>query len=683
MKQTSSHLPMKLMLLVAVAGLLSAAGLGQVRQTLGLWNLGQAASPYFIPAEALGLYVLTPLYTLAFSIFSLAPGFLISAAFGRDKTLAQWIIAGFGAALLVVCLPASAIEMATGLPLRGHGFLIYLTGLNVAAVVLLSVRLAMGERPRLDLAGQGPDAFVAILLFLVTLILMSPKFYWENFSGDGSGSLQFARNYIHTHWPFWAPEAGTIAKAPGLTSFLFVLPDSWFVRFWGEWEYSVRAPLLVGLALLYPLVTALIRHGRPGAELRAGDHLLIAAALLLYAFANIYSGGYHAWFGDSPMPVARETLAMVCFMGYVLMFLQRRWGLMFAAGLMAHLSIPTGGLWLLMWPVAVWLTSRPRSNDALVRAGLLLVVAAVISIFGPALVRAAGLPFPGGEFNAESISRRLRYVAVMDWQRFAFLAIPVGIVPVVSLLGWRRHDSVSRALTLLTIAYFGFFYLQGYRVLLHHFIPAMIPPLVVLWRSPLMERSWSRPAVLAGLILSTVLAWPREMKMHDHDRAFAAFIATEGPRFASSEPLDGERFRGFDPKALDTFHDLFGKLLPIGYVHEEAGERFFGAPLAWWYYSEYPKAEGQVINYVIKPVADARPEDGQLFEAYDGYGLYIRDMALFDLHRTQKLPIDTGSSWLATHRSIMFGSGKKVPQKWNERLVIDLVPMIKYVLGME
>ena len=116
-------------------------------------------------------------------------------------------------------------------------------------------------------------------------------------------------------------EAGVIKQAPGLTSFLFVIPESWFVRLWGETEFSVRLPHMMGLALLYPVVTGLIRVARPMAVLRLVDHLLIAAALCLYSLSVIYSGGYHPWFGDSPMPAARETLAMVCFLGYILAFL--------------------------------------------------------------------------------------------------------------------------------------------------------------------------------------------------------------------------------------------------------------------------------------------------------------------------------------------------------------------------
>ena len=675
--------PLQLALVVGLAALIAFAGLGTLRRVLASWDLGQMPHLYWLPDHALSLYLITPITALATALFFLAPGLLLSAVYGRTKTAALWLVSAFAAALAVNVAATTVFQLASGVVLTGLGFFWLIAAVNLACLLIASFRLASRASLRLELAGQGGDLAMAALLFWGLLVLMAPKFYWENFSGDGSGSLQFSRLYIHTLWPFWPPEAGVIKQAPGLTSFLFVIPESWFVRLWGETEFSVRLPHMMGLALLYPVVTGLIRVARPMAVLRLVDHLLIAAALCLYSLSVIYSGGYHPWFGDSPMPAARETLAMVCFLGYILAFIEDRRALMMTAGLLAHLSIPTGGLWLLLWPLAVGLVWRPLPRARLRFAVLVLAVAAAISLLVPILVGLLGLPFPGSEFSAAAVADRLRFVAFTDWNRFAFLAVPLGILPALSLLTWRRQDQIARALTLVSVVFFVFFYLQGYRVLLHHFIPAMIPPLVVMWRSPLVALPFARLVVLGGLVLGTWLAWPKDMGLHHHDRDFAAFIATEGPRYDSAAPLDGERFRGFAPAALDTFHELFGQLLPIGYGDTEPGERFYGAPLVWWFYSEFPKPEGQKINYVIKPLSDATPEDGTLFKDYDGYGLYIRDMALFDEQRALKLPYDTGAAILATPRDVIFGRGSKWPKHWSDRLVIDLVPMAKRLLGKQ
>lgn len=679
---TNDGFSLKLAGIVALAALGAFFGVGIVRDVLAQWDLGQSANPYIILSRAFSLYVAVPLVSLACSIFFLAPGLIIATVTGREKALAHWLLAGFGLSIVVLTAATSAFQIATGIVLTGHRFFALVAVVNLVLLVLAGLRLASGQRFRINLRDQSTDLWMSLGLFLAVLILMSPKFYWENFTGDGSGALQFTRLFVHTLWPFWPDDAGVIKQAPGLTSFLFVVPDSWFVRLWGETEYSVRVGHLMGLGLLYPVLTALVRTGRPEARFGIVDHLLLAATLYLYSLSVIYSGGYHAWFGDSPMPAVRETLAMVCFMGYILAFVEDRRAMMVALGVMSHLSIPTGGLWLLLWPIAVWLVWRPRPWPQLRTAILTLVIAAAISIALPVAISSANMPFPGDEFSAKAIVDRLRFVSIIDWARFGYLAIPIGLTPALFLFTWSWQDRLSRALTLLTAVFFLFFYFQGYRVLLHHFIPAMFPPLVVMWRSPLMRDRFTRGAVVAGLLAALVIAWPRQMGMHDHDRAFAAFIQTEGPRFDSAAPLDGERFRGFEPKALDTFHHLFDVLLPIGYGERDAGERFFGAPLVWFYYSEFPKPEGQVINYVVKPIADATPEDGELFDSYDGYGLYIKDMALFEQQRNQKLPINTGSWALHTPREIMFGHGAKWPPNWKERMIIDLVPIAKRLLGI-
>ena len=679
---TKDGFSLKLAGIIALAALAAFFGVGIVRSVLAEWDLGQSANPYIIPARAFSLYVAVPLVSLACTIFFLAPGLIIATVTGREKKLAHWVLAGFGLSIVVLSAAITVFQLATGIVLTGHAFFAFVALVNLVLFVLAGLRLASGQKFRIDLRDQGTDLWMSMGVFLAVLILMSPKFYWENFTGDGSGALQFTRLFVHTLWPFWPDDAGVIKQAPGLTSFLFVVPDSWFVRLWGETEYSVRVGHLMGLGLLYPVLTALIRTGRPDARIGIIDHLLLAATLYLYSLSVIYSGGYHAWFGDSPMPAVRETLAMVCFMGYILAFVEDRRAMMVALGVMSHLSIPTGGLWLLLWPIAVMLVWRPRPWPQLRAAVLTLVIAAAITIALPVAISGAHLPFPGDEFDAKGIIDRLRFVSIIDWARFGYLAIPIGLTPALFLLTWPWQDRLSRALTLLTIVFFFFFYFQGYRVLLHHFIPAMFPPIVVMWRSPLMRDRLTRSAVLAGLLAALVIAWPRQMGMHDHDRAFAAYIQTEGPRFASATPLDGERFRGFEPKALDTFHHLFDVLLPIGYGERDAGERFFGAPLVWFYYSEFPKADGQVINYTIKPMTDATPEDGQLFDSYDGYGLYIKDMALFEQQRNQKLPINTGSWALHTPREIMFGRGAKWPPNWKERMIIDLVPIAKRLLGI-
>ena len=669
-------------LAVLVSAAVTLAGLPGLRDTLMQWDLGLGDSPYFLPGHALHLYLLTPATALATCVFLLAPGLILASVFGREKHAAAWLVSGLTAAILVHIGVTTVFQLATGIVAKGTAYFWLILALDIACLGIAGLRLAAGQQHRLRLQGQGGDLWVGLGLFWLCLVLFAPKFYWENFTGDGSGSLQFARLYIAKLWPFWTPEAGPIRNAPGLTMVLFVIPESWFVRLWGEWEFSVRAPLLMYLALLYPVLTQLIRTGREALPaLRPADHALIVAALLLYTLANVYSGGYHVYFGDSPMPAARETLALICFLGYALFFIEDRRWLMLATGVMTHLVIPTGGLWLLMWPAAVFLTFRPIPWARLFVAAGIVGVAGFISVILPKIIAMIGLPFPGDEFGAGNIVTRLRFVTFADWSRFAFWAVPAGILPALFLLTWPKQDRIARALTLVTLGYFLFFYLQAYRVLLHHFIPAMIPPLVVMYRSDLWARHQPglRIAAAVLLALSVWLSWPREMKMHGFERVIGQHVATEGPIFDRAPRGDGDRFRGFDEKALDIAHVLLGNLFKMTYGEDDPKERYYGAPLVWWYYSEFDKPEGQVVNYVLKPLDQATEADGTLFDQKDGYGLFIHDMALYEAHGATKLPVDTGAAIYITPRTVIYGHGAKR----GDRFVFDIVPPIKRMLGIK
>ncbi|PPB81570.1 hypothetical protein LV82_00779 [Albidovulum inexpectatum] len=670
-------------LVILIAGLVTFPGIAIVRETLWNWPLGLGNNPYFLPAHALQLYLLTPLATLAACVFLLGPGLIVAAVWGRDKTLATWLLSALGWAIVLNVTGISLFQLATGHVVRGQDFALLMAFLNVSCLVAGALWLGAGAefKLRFDETDRG-DLIGALVLFWLCICLFAPKFYWENFTGDGSGSLQFARLHIARLWPFWPPEAGPIRNAPGLTMVLFVFPESWFVRLWGEWEYSVRAPLLMYLALLYPVLCRLIRSGRE-TGLPAIDHVALVAALLIYTLSVVYSGGYHVYFGDSPMPAARETLAVVVFLGYVLAFVENRPGLMVATGIMTHLVIPTGGLWLVLWPVAAMLTWRPVPWQRLGTALGTLALAAAISVLAPRLIAALGLPFPGDEFGASNIIDRLRFFTAFDFWKIGFWIVPVGIVPALFLLLWPWQDRLARSLTLVSVAFFLFFYFQAWRVLLHHFIPAMIPPLIVMWRSDLFARKgWAAPLrvlVFAGLLLSLYLSWPKEMRLHGFERDIGQQIVTEGPIFETAQRADGERFRGFSIQAVDVAHVLLAELFPITYGEDDPAQRFYGAPLVWWFYSEFPKPEGQQINYVLKPLERATPADGEPIATHLGYGMFVLNPKAWRQTAANPPPVDTGAAIYETPRSIIYGHGRRLS---GDRRVHDLIHLARRILGI-
>ena len=676
-----------------IAGIVAFAGIGAVRAALARFDLATSPHPYFLPANALLLYFAVPLATLGLAAFVMAPGLLLAAGTGRTKGPAEWLVTGLVLSMALLVPATTIAQLVVGTVLRGGAFLLLVAVLSVAMLPFPLRRIAAGRPLALDFAGRWLDLAFALLVPLATLLMFSAKFYWENFTPDGSGGLEFTRLYTATLWPFWPASAGTVAQSPDLTSFLFAVPNSWFVRAWGEYEYSVRAPMLLWLGLLHPLLIALIRFGRSEAEGRAiglADHLLIGALLLLYTLALVYSGGYHPWFNDSPMPAVRETLALVAFLGYALFLFERRVGWMAACAAMSYFTIPTGSMWVLLVPLAAaaagWLPPRTvsatESRPAL-KAGFLIFGGVVLfAVLAPLAIRLAGLPMPGYEFGAGAIIDRIRYVSLADWHRFFFLLLPGGIAPIVALFFWKRQDLLARTLTLTTLAFFAFFYFQGYRVLLHHFVPAMLLPAIVYWRTLVLGSTNRLPwrlAALGGIVLATFLAMPGQMRLHTADRDFAAKIATRGPAFATATPAPGERFHGFNPVALDIVHDLMQAAFPPDYAQDAPAHEFFGGPHVWYYYAQFPKPAGFVPEYDIRPLNWPAKGQGQgtLVARHLGYGIFVRDMDEYRRDRAQRLPYNTGAPLLTTDRDIIFGKGARS----GKRIVIDLVSVARTILG--
>jgi len=66
------------------AAVIAFVGIGPIRTALELYDLAYLANPYFVPAQAVLLYGVVPVVTMALAIFLLAPGLMLSAAIGRE-----------------------------------------------------------------------------------------------------------------------------------------------------------------------------------------------------------------------------------------------------------------------------------------------------------------------------------------------------------------------------------------------------------------------------------------------------------------------------------------------------------------------------------------------------------------------------------------------------------------------
>ena len=331
-----------------------------VRAVAELAPLADSASAYFVPGRAALLYVATPLVVASGCLLFLSPGLVLSLAFNVRGGPARWLLSGFGLSLVVVSGMAAVIQAALERPLRGDSFLAAVVACALASIGVLLLRYRLGRPvawPFHERGAVGTTLAIA-LPPLVLLVLLTPKFHWENFNGDGVHAFETARLLLSQPLPFWSATVPDFASFPGATSMLFAFPASWFVRAFGEHEAAARLPYLLYLAVLYAGIVEIARHGR---ERLGGGGLrwLPWLGLTVYTVVMAYSATYNPYAADLALPAAQDTLMMACYVGFLVFFLAdaRGWMVLFAA--LTVFSLPNGALLVGLWLLAVGLLWRP------------------------------------------------------------------------------------------------------------------------------------------------------------------------------------------------------------------------------------------------------------------------------------------------------------------------------------
>ena len=408
------------------------------------------------------------------------------------------------------------------------------------------------------------------------------------------------------------------------------------------------------------------------------ERALTWLALLVFSVVLAFSVTYSPYSADIALPATQDTLFIVCILGFILSFVRGDvgWLLLFLS--LGYLSLPTGALLVALWLGAVLLVWRPRPWRLVGLTAAALAGWMVISFVAPPILRAANLPPPGGEYGPLGLLRYLAFLQWNDWRRILFVAVPVGILPALSLLLWRRQDQVARALTLVTVAYFLFFFFQAYTVL-HHFIPAMVLPLVVFWRiEPGLPERW-RPAVLAATavagLLALVVSLPVRPQLDISARRVGATIA--------------DCIGGYETANPDVYRrsTLFAQLFPYDWDPRVPDSSYGGSPLTWNYYAHRTRLTCQAdvalpeqINYVLKRPSDPAPAGMRLVAIDDDTALYVRDPAIWAAHQALRPPTPAGSPLYAIPRWTLFRS---VPPPTEGGSAILSIPDLLSRLGVD
>ncbi|MCP4357713.1 MAG: hypothetical protein GY796_06825 [Chloroflexi bacterium] len=636
-----------LLLIFVLAWLPLLLGRSAISSAAGLFYLAEGTSPYFVPSHTALLYVWAPLVSLSACVLLLSPGLFLTLAVNKAKTAGQWIAYGLAVSIVVVSLVASLGQALGGQSLTGGAFSGVLVFTAVLSFIFLLWRARQGKITVTPFDRPNTTALLASILIVSygLLVLLVPKFYWENFNGDGVHAFEAARLLLHQPLPFWPVGSGGVAGFPGTTSALFVFPTSWFIRLFGEIEAAVRIPYLIFLAGLFGILTAVIEHKR-SRPLTLIEISLIWLGLLIYTVAMVYSATYSPYFADIALPATQDTLLTVTFLGMVLAFVQRErpWLISFIG--LTYLGSPNGLLVIGFWWLAVLVVFRPVPWRDLTWTAVALVGFFMLSAMLPAILANLNLPIPGGEYGLVGLLRRFAFLQFTDWQRLLYVFIPAGILPALALFAWRWQDQLSRAITLVTGVYFLFFFVQAH-ISLHHFSFVMALPLIVFWRLEKQlwssHRKWILTVAAALGLLSLFISLPRNFTPHTTARLMGDHIAYNIPGYDT-----------FDPDAFLS-SEMLSYIFPLTWEPAVPESAYGGSPLVWNYYANRKTEQGQE-NYLLQTAAAPSPPNTTLITAENGFALYVRDKTQWETDLATHLPAPAGSPVYAVPRGILFRS---------------------------
>ncbi len=621
-----------LVLCVAICWIPVLVGARAIGDATALYALADGANPYFVPAHGLLLYVWSPLVVASACVLLLSPGLFLSIALNAARSVALWIVTAMASSLVVVSIAAQAVQGAMGRPLLGSAFALVVVVCSLACAALLLVRARKPLAWPLAEPHAGPTLASMAIVPLLLLIVLTPKFYWENINGDGASAYESARLLLLHPLPFWPSEAGPIAFYPGMKNLVSLYPPSWFIRLFGLGEATARLPYLLGLVGLYAALLGIIQYGREQA-VGLAERWMLWIGLIVFSVVMAFSSTYEPYVADIALPAMADALEMAFLCGFILLFLRGMLGwmsllLVLAYGAYPH-CVPVAGLWLL----AAAALLRPLPVRALaVTAAVLVALVAFDTVAAP-LFQALHLTPPGVEHGNASLIERIMQSQWKQLRRIGWVVIPAGILPALALGAWRWQDRVGKCLTLVTVGEFLFFYFQ-WRVALHYFVPAMVLPLAVFWRMDrLLATRWRGPvlgAVAACGLLALALSWPSSLRPMTATRVVGSAIEDRIGGYDRSDP------RSFARTEI-LFH-LFPRMADSRVPLRSYG----GSPLAWNYYANNPGGSRQV-NYVIQAASDPAPAGAQQVAVEKGVALYVLNREKWAEHVALRPPISAAN----------------------------------------
>jgi len=591
-------------------------------------------------------YLLLPVVLLGVMVLVMAPGLLLVAAAGRANDMYRWLIEAFVVSLLLISPVTALLQQLSGRPLTGHAFLATVLGLALVAAFVLLVRVRRGEVPGWVVSRRHAAELSALLLIpLLFVVVLTPKFFWESFNGDGAHTYEMVRLLLFHAWPFWSDEAGNLSAWPGINGFTVAYPLSWFMRLFGAAEAGVRLPLVLFLMLLFAALRVVIETGRQQA-VKPVESLFIWAAVLGYGLVMSYSATYNPYNADIALPATQDTLVMVFFLGAAGAWIRKEPVWLLVWSLLALMTSPAGVVLYAAALAGILVSQRPWRWRLSVQYGLALAGCLLVMLLLPYLLAVFGVPTPGSEHSAGML-RKFAFIALADFERFLYAFLPAGLYPVLGLLAWRGADEPGRVLTVVTVLVFAMYYFIGASSL-HYFVPAMVLPIAVFWRRFSAARLGSAGLALCGIMAagSLWLALPAGSAVYTASRDVGMRI--DAHAFSSYHDMD---------QSAIAASDLLGSLFPSDGAVGVPDELYGDSTLAWHYYAQQPEAAGSPKAYALLPAAAGAPAGALEVARNELAAVYVLDRGQWEQDKYLQPDHSRGKPVYQIDRDVLFVRG--------------------------
>jgi hypothetical protein len=566
------------------------------------------------------LFAVMPATVVAVFAFLILPGAMLVRRLAPPATLAELALLSFVTSFVLHSASFSLVKLLSAGPVSPDQF-------RLALVADLGLGMLAWRRGAPWLSGDIDEAALmrrrltwAVVLGCATVTLLLPMMFWQDFNPDGLEAFTTARS-LHSHL---LPRLPT-GEAPGLGLGMVAsaYPVHWLIALVGVPEPAARLMIGLYVPLLFLTMAALAESGQPR-RMEGREEALLALALVAVGATLTFNDTYHPYSADLASPAGIDLLAMVALIGMLYAFWLGRPGLMAVLVVLGYLTRPTPLLILGLLGLAVLVVGPDRRRRLpMVLMGIVLCLAVAVMYEG---VFAARHGIVLAEPSAGITGRRLRYLSFWEWSRWLYFIVPGGIVPILTFLSWRRLDHLGRWLLLVASGYFAFFYIPSF-IALHHYAPAMLLPIVAMWRLEVgaPARTSRQALIAAGGVAALVLALPHSMTVDRSMRSLGRKTAYLVGRY------DDVGYEGY--RAAYASKELLDSLFP-SFCADSEPQRIRES--AAWVQVHYANRHGPVgpgVNYLVIGVADTAPAGFGLVAKDSGAALYVRDRAAWERDR--------------------------------------------------